>query len=686
MPLIPKKMKSVVHISTRDQWGGAAIAAWRLHEGMQGLGVDSRVVCRRPSSVTWDVSSLTTPLFEALDLFNQELVNPAQPEGATLFSLSPLSLPLLDHPWIAAADVIHLHWVAQFIAPEDIAELCKAGKTIFWTFHDQWPYTGGCHYIGGSTRHESDWDGSAQIGPSIHEFARLELQRKKQAFKDMPIHVIAPSRWMAEEAVASGVFRQEQVHVVPYGINTSVFYPYRFRGNSPKEDQHKVDLLFGCQCVGDLRKGYNEFRQALILCMLDARFSAAVADGLIRVQTFGELPESGMDLPIPVTHLGMLLGELKVAELLRSSSAFICPTLEDNLPNVVMESLACGCPVVAFATGGVPDMVTHDKNGLLAPKGDCEALSRHLIDFCLDEPLRQRLRNHTRQTNLENCSLETQATRILELYEVVSPTPDGTNHSTIPDCPPSLPIKARILPHYGTEMTLMLLGVKDLLESRCSAQSEESYTKLTHAWDQVSSSRERISEIEKHLLEFQKQQTASDNEYKLLLLQLRQTQDELEAYFLDNRRLTKLNAKSQLSAEKERLKAQQIKQQLSYRLGSTIVTRSRSFGGWLGMPFSLIGETIRYRDHLKNKLSQKNQDPRKKGPSKTAGRPGTANASDAAVARVKQQLSYRIGNAFVRNARSPVGWIRLPFAVAGEIINFKKTKTKLKGKPQRSAR
>ena len=104
------------------------------------------------------------------------------------------------------------------------------------------------------------------------------------------------------------------------------------------------------------------------------------------------------------------------------------------------------------------------------------------------------------------------------------------------------------------------------------------------------------------------------------------------------------------------------------------------------MPFSLIRETIRYRDHLKNKLSQKNQDPQKKGPGKTAGRPGTTNASDAAVARVKQQLSYRIGNAFVRNARSPVGWIRLPFAVAGEIINFKKTKTKLKGKPQRSSR
>jgi glycosyltransferase involved in cell wall biosynthesis len=93
--------------------------------------------------------------------------------------------------------------------------------------------------------------------------------------------------------------------------------------------------------------------------MLDDRFADAVRKGEINVTTFGGMPEGGMDLPIPVTHLGMLAGEKEVADVLRASSAFICPTLEDNLPNVVMESLACECPVVAFATGGVPDMVSH---------------------------------------------------------------------------------------------------------------------------------------------------------------------------------------------------------------------------------------------------------------------------------------------------------------------------------------
>ena len=562
MSLISEDKKTVVHISTSDKWGGAAIAAWRLHEGMQRLGVDSRVVCRRPSSVSQEVSSLSTPLFEASDLFNQHFINLAQPEDATLFSLSPISIPLLDHPWIAAADVVHLHWVAQFVAPEDIAELCKAGKTVFWTFHDQWPYTGGCHYIGGYTRHESDWDGSAQIGPAAQSFARMEWQRKKHAFKDLPIHVIAPSRWMAEESVASGVFRQDQIQIIPYGIDTSVFHPSRFAENFPQEINNKVNLLFGCHCVGDPRKGFSEFRQALNLCILDARFAAAVANGLISVTTFGELPENALDLPIPVTHMEMLLGDLKVADLLRASSALICPTLEDNLPNVVMESLACGCPVVAFATGGVPDMITHDKNGLLAPKGNSEALSRHLINFCVDDTLRQRLRDNTRQTNLENCSLETQASRVLKLYDVASPSSQAKPRPSIPDCPSTLKVEAKILPQLGTEMTLMLLNVKKDIESSYSARLEESD-------NQVSQSRQQ-------LLELRNEQKSLLEELGLVVLQLRQAQDELTAYFLDNRRLSKAAAKAQVSAAKERVTAQQIKRQLSYRLGSTIVTNTTS--------------------------------------------------------------------------------------------------------------
>ncbi len=490
-------MKSVVHISTSDKQGGAAIAAWRLHEGLRKSGVDSRVVCRQRSWSGPEVSCISTPLFEAADLFHQQRVIPAQPKAATLFSLSPISLPLLDHPWIAGADVVHLHWVAQFLAPEDIAALYEAGKTVFWTFHDQWPYTGGCHFIGGNTRLEKDWDGRAQIGNAMHEFARIERQRKMQAFANSPIHVIAPSRWMAEEAVASGVFDPSRIHVVPSGIDTTVFRP----SDQAKEldDENKVRLLFGCQYLGERRKGFPELREALRLCMSDPLFAQAVEDGQISITTFGGIPESGLDLPIPSTHLGTLPSEMEVADVLRGSSAFVCPTLEDNLPNVVMESLACGCPVLAFRTGGIPDMVMHEESGLLAPKGDVQALADCLRRFCLNAELRQRLRDGTKHTPPENRSLETQVSRMLELYEAASQAPETASGGKIAECLPSITLDAAILPHFGTEMTRLFLEEKTTRQSDFSRREGELNVSLVHAWQQAAQSQQQVNQLQQQL-------------------------------------------------------------------------------------------------------------------------------------------------------------------------------------------
>lgn len=451
-------MKSVAHLSTWDKSGGAAIAAWRLHQGLQRLGVESRMVSRHRSWPGTDVSCIATDVHEAADLFHRKRMKPAQPAGASMFSASPTSTRLLDHPWIAAADVVHLHWVALFVSPEDVEKLCQAGKTVFWTLHDQWAYTGGCHYIGGSRRENRDWDGSAQIDASLHPLVRMELDRKRRCFASSSIQVIAPSRWMAREAAASGVFTAEQIHVVPYGLDSTVFSSAGGGTEEARDSDGEITLLFGCQSVEDRRKGYQELCDALLLCMADPRIGSAVENGGIRLKTFGRKPAEGQNPPFPVTHLGSIRNEGEIASILRSSSAFICPTLDDNLPNVVMESLACGCPVVGFATGGVPDMVAHGTNGILAPQGDVQALAACLTDFCLDPALRRRLREGARATNLANWTLEAQATRILELYDAAAPREASSASLGMPDAPPLVQLEGGIHGHFATEMTRVLFA------------------------------------------------------------------------------------------------------------------------------------------------------------------------------------------------------------------------------------
>lgn len=451
-------MKSVAHLSTWDKSGGAAIAAWRLHQGLQRLGVESRMVSRHRSWPGTDVSCIATDVHEAADLFHRRRMKPAQPAGASMFSASPTSTRLLDHPWIAAADVVHLHWVALFVSPEDVEKLCQAGKTVFWTLHDQWAYTGGCHYIGGSRRESRDWDGSAQIDASLHPLVRMELDRKRRCFASSSIQVIAPSQWMAREAAASGVFAAEQIHVVPYGLDSTVFCSAGGGTEEARDSEGEITLLFGCQSVEDRRKGYQELCDALLLCMADPRIGSAVENGRIRLKTFGRKPAEDQNPPFPVTHLGSIRNEEEIAAILRDSSAFICPTLDDNLPNVVMESLACGCPVVGFATGGVPDMVEHGTNGILAPQGDVAALAACLADFCLDPELRRRLREGARATNLSNWTLEAQATRILELYDAAAPREASAAPRGMPDAPPLVQLEGEIHAHFATEMTRVLFA------------------------------------------------------------------------------------------------------------------------------------------------------------------------------------------------------------------------------------
>ena len=153
-----------------------------------------------------------------------------------------------------------------------------------------------------------------------------------------------------------------------------------------------------------------------------------------------------------------------------------------------MESLACGCPVIAFETGGIPDMVEHQKNGLLAAKGNIEELAKCLTDFCLDGSLQQSLRNGARSACPKNHALETQALRILELYEMVSPKPTCNERIVISKSLPSITLNAQIVPHFGTIMTEVLLREKVSQEALFLASTKELNGKLLSAWEHAAHS------------------------------------------------------------------------------------------------------------------------------------------------------------------------------------------------------
>jgi glycosyltransferase involved in cell wall biosynthesis len=275
------------------------------------------------------------------------------------------------------------------------------------------------HYPGSNTPQDDAWQTGTGLPEELACIVKAEFERSVALLAPLPLQIISPSRWLAAQSQQSHIGQKWQTQVIPYGIDITIFRPGDV---TPERKRWKVPegsicLLFGCASLTEERKGFGALKQALALAMNDSAFAQAAANGSVQLLLFGAESPPLSDLPVQAQHLGVIRSESDMASVYQAADAYLCPTLEDNLPNTVLESLACGTPVVGFATGGLPDMVTHDANGLLAPCGDIRALGDHLIRIVTDESCRQRLQQQVRHTDLTGFALQTQAQRVQDFYQ-----------------------------------------------------------------------------------------------------------------------------------------------------------------------------------------------------------------------------------------------------------------------------
>jgi glycosyltransferase involved in cell wall biosynthesis len=169
-------------------------------------------------------------------------------------------------------------------------------------------------------------------------------------------------------------------------------------------------LLFGSANVTDTRKGFRYFAEALTL--LHQQHPELRPEILVfgkgRTYLFDELP-------FPIRELGMLTTNDDIVAAYQAADALVVPSLEDNLPNTIVESLACGTPVVAFRTGGIPEMIDHQQNGYLAAVGSAQELADGLA-FVLTHPNPDELRRNARQAAETLFSEEVVARQHIDLY------------------------------------------------------------------------------------------------------------------------------------------------------------------------------------------------------------------------------------------------------------------------------
>lgn len=427
---VPDKNLNVVHICSQD-YGGAGKAAYRLHKGLMAMNVKSTMLVLNKRSADASVkvlpSTYSGPEVKCLNVssyhspfWNQQAEKwhhllsgyPTRPSGLEMFTDAESAVRLDWLKEIQSADIVNLHWVAGVWDYANAAMALKH-KTIVWTLHDMNPFTGGCHYAGDCRKFLMSCGACPQLGSgNENDDSRKIWAQKSFTNQNLKMNIVAPSRWLGSCARNSSLFGNYSIDIIPNGFPLDVFRPFskaniRNRLNLPVNA--KV-ILFGADSVTNKRKGF-----AYLLGALN-RFPLKYGDDCILL-TFGTLPQ-GTKIPskYKVINIGQIADETELAQVYSAADLFVIPSLEDNLPNTVVEAMACGLPVVGFDIGGVPDMITHQHTGYLARPKQAEDLIKGInwifssceegVDFS------QRCREKVENT----FSLDTQAKAYTELY------------------------------------------------------------------------------------------------------------------------------------------------------------------------------------------------------------------------------------------------------------------------------
>lgn len=362
----------VLIISTSEKTGGAAVAAKRLVDALNNNGVKAKMLVRdkETDDITVAASGLAILhqwhfLWERLCVFTAMRFSRKR-----LFEvdIANAGTDVTRTREFREADVIHLHWINQgMLSLSGIRKILDSGKPVVWTMHDLWPATAICHYPRGCQAFTSQCRGCPCLpgGGSANDMAARTWRRKVNMLRGGNISFVACSRWLADKAKQSALLTGKTVDCIPNPIDSRVYRPSdkdaaRRRVGLPRG---KRVILFVSQRATDKRKGMAYLTEA---CRkLATEFPDMLADTVVAILG-GHSEECVPQLPFPAYPLGYVNDERRITDVYNAADVYVLPSLEDNLPNTIMEAMACGVPCVGFRTGGIPEMIDHNKTGYVA--------------------------------------------------------------------------------------------------------------------------------------------------------------------------------------------------------------------------------------------------------------------------------------------------------------------------------
>ena len=413
----------VLIINTSERMGGAAIAAGRLMDALRNNGIQAKMLVRDKQTDRVTVIGLKKSLWKIWQFIWERIViwkaNHFKKHNLFEVDIANTGTNVISLPELSQADVIHLHWINQgMLSLKDIRRIIESGKPIVWTMHDMWPFTGICHYAGDCDKYTTHCENC----PILYKGNKKDLsfhtfQQKKRMLEGSHIHFVSCSQWLGNMAKRSKLIGNHSIVSIPNAINTNLFKPrdkqaVRHKLGLPMDKQL---LLFGSMKTTDKRKGIDYLVNA---CELLAKSHPDFCKqlGVVILGKESNLYESLF--PFPIYSMNYVNSEKELADIYNAVDLYVTPSLQDNLPNTIMEAMACGIPCVGFNVGGIPEMIDHLHNGYVADYKSAEDFANG-IHWALSEGEYESLSQEAHRKVLTSYSESAVAKRYIEVYNKI---------------------------------------------------------------------------------------------------------------------------------------------------------------------------------------------------------------------------------------------------------------------------
>ena len=409
----------VLIVNTSERTGGAAVAASRLMKALNNNGVKAKMLVRDKETDALTVVGLPkSPMlhwhflwerfvifcrlhFSRKHLFEIDIAN----AGTDITKLREFQ----------EADIIHLHWINQgMLSLGGIRKILQSGKPVVWTMHDIWPATAICHLTMGCHYYINRCAKCKYLpgGGSSHDLSSRVWRKKQQMLAEGNIYFVACSRWLESEAKSSALLKGQKITSIPNPIDTHIYK----KGNKQEArqrlglPQEKKLILFASQRVTNENKGMSYLVEA-------CRQLSNLKKDLCEVVILGGHAEEVVgQLPMKAHPLGYVNDEQRIVDVYHAADVFVLPSLSENLPNTIMEAMACGVPCVAFKVGGIPEEIDHLKNGYVAAYRDAADLAKG-IAWVLQEADYESLSEQAVHKVTQCYSQQSVAIKYLDVYQ-----------------------------------------------------------------------------------------------------------------------------------------------------------------------------------------------------------------------------------------------------------------------------